>query len=138
MSKYFDREEVIKRLLHEYQKFGKILVAYDFDDTVFNSDDGTSNEDIVELIIEIRPYTHLIVYTARYYGSHDVYNDIRDGAGFVVDWLKANNVSYDTINKNVVYISVEGRKVYYDAFLDDKAGLKETYETLKEFLNRVR
>ena len=138
MSKYFDREEVIKRLLHEYQKFGKILVAYDFDDTVFNSDDGTSNEDIVELIREIRPYSYLIVYTARYYGSDDVYNDIRDGAGFVVDWLKANNVPYDTINKNVVHISVEGRKVYYDAFLDDKAELKETYETLKEFLNRVK
>lgn len=139
MSKYFDREKTLERLLEAYREFGYIIVAYDFDDTVLDTENQNQNEDIVQLIKELRPYAKLILYTSRYIGPEkEIFSDVYDGAEYAINWLKKNDIPFDAVNENIVNTPVDGRKVYYDIFLDDKAGLKEAYETLKEFLKIIK
>ena len=49
MDSFFDKETQVKVLLEQYYKHNKIIVAYDFDDTV-HPFRGTSCEQVIELL----------------------------------------------------------------------------------------
>ena len=44
--------------------------------------------------------------------------------------LIKENVPFDTINEDAPFIDFTARKVFYNIFLDDRAGLRQTYDEL--------
>lgn len=120
-SRYLDRKQAIDRLVNEWRTYGKIIIAYDFDDTVFDYHNrGDTFNKVIELLREVRNDAYFIVFTAC---NESQYDDIRK-------YLIENDIPYDAINQNAPFVNFSGRKVYYNIFLDDRAGLDSAYNQL--------
>lgn len=126
MDFFLSTENAYDRLMREYRTYGKLIIAYDFDDTVFDFHNrGESYSDVIALLRRLRPFANFIVFTCC---GHEKEEEI-------LSYLSTNDIPYDTINEDIV--SFGGRKVYYNLLLDDRAGLREVYDLLTRFLKEV-
>ena len=114
MDYYMDDQNVMNRLIKEYNKHGKLIVAYDFDNTVYDYHaEGHSYNQVVELLRELKSKgCYLIVFTASDKSKFD----------FIGDYLEDNDIPFDTINENAPFVNFNSGKVYYNVLLDDRAG----------------
>lgn len=130
MDYYLSNENVYNRLKDEYDKYGKIIIAYDYDDTVFDfHNKKRTYENVIQLLKEFREYAYFIVYTAS---SDERYPEM-------IEYLDKNDIPHDSINENIPNINVpKGGKLYYNILLDDRAGLQNTYLHLCKLLDYIR
>ena len=125
---FMNRERVKNRLKSEFERYGKLIIAYDFDYTVHSyKDEDYTYEFVSNLLREWRPYSHLIVFSAS----------PESRFGYIKKYLDNKNIPYDTINSEIIERNYT-RKVYYNVFLDDRAGLGETAEILYEILEEIK
>lgn len=118
---------LLTRLIEQYEKHGRLIVAYDFDDTV-SPYWCASCTDVQSLLRQMKNTidAYFIVYTCN--KDHDK----------IKEFLDKYHIPYDAINENAPFApDIEG-KLFYNVFLDDKAGLGEVVTTLKQFLYLVR
>lgn len=116
------------RLKEAYLEHDRLIIAYDIDDTVrpYKSKSCEETKKLIRRAKEVlNPY--FIIYTAN---PHNEKN---------IQFLNDENLPFDAINENVPEIGRygDGLKIYYNLFLDDKAGLAETYEALDKLCHRV-
>ena len=124
---FMNRERVKDRLRSEFRRYGKLIIAYDFDYTVHNfHNEGYSYEFVSELLRRWRPYAYLIVFSASPESRFK----------YIKDYLDSKNIPFDTINSEVIKRDYT-RKIYYNVFLDDRAGLGETAEILYDILAEI-
>ena len=132
LKQYASRE----RLLAEYRKYGNLIVAVDFDDTLYNyhQQDGATYNQVVELVNELKGIgCEIIIWT----GNKDL--------GFIKQFLYDNNIMYDKINEDShiakKWYKNKGiqapRKIYANVYLDDRAGLLQTYNDLKYVVETI-
>ncbi|MEK5060996.1 MULTISPECIES: hypothetical protein [unclassified Paenibacillus] len=116
----------INRLVNEWREHGKIIIAYDFDDTVYDYHKrGSSYDQVISLLQRCEAYgAYFIVSTCC---SEDKYD-------FIKDYLESNGIPYDAINENAPFVPFTGRKIYCNILLDDRAGLLTSYVTLDSAL----
>ena len=122
LDRYLREDKTFQRLTDEYKKQGSIVIAYDFDGTVYDSEkEGIEFFIVPELLRRIRDLdlAKLIVFTGR---SENEYSEI-------MSYLEKNNIPYDQISQN--------GKSPYNLLLDDRAGLKSAYDTLNRFVKCV-
>ena len=118
---------LLSRLIEQYKKQDKIIIAYDIDDTVrpFYCADCTDVQSTIRMAKNtLNP--HFIVFTS----NPDIEN--------VKKFLDQNNLPYDSINENASFVPFKDGKIFYNILLDDKAGLGEAVNTLKQLLYLVR
>ena len=120
MDHYLNKENTYQRLKSEYNEHGSLVVAYDFDNTVYDfHNKGWKFDDVVGLLRKLKSINcHLIVFTAN------------QDMDIVVDYLVQHNIPYDGINENPPFFKSESRKIYYNILLDDRAGLSECFTHL--------
>lgn len=123
-DRYLDDKECIDRLLHEWERYGQIIVAYDYDNTVFDyGAKGDKFDNVIALLRKVKKMgCHLVVFTSC---NDDRFDDIRK-------YLNDNDIPFDSINETPDYIPFQGRKVYYNILLDDRAGISSAYKILSE------
>lgn len=123
------KEMVKKRWKTELEKYGKLIIAFDFDYTVHNyrEEDNFAYDAVMQLLRDWRPYAHFIVFTAS----------PEERYPYIKNYLEENNIPYDKINEDILERNYT-RKIYYNAFLDDRAGLGETVEILSEILEEIK
>ena len=114
---------LLTRLIHQYKKQDRLIIAYDFDDTVRPY--WCSSCEYVKSVLRIARDTlnaYFIVYTCN--PNHDM----------ITKYLDEEEIPYNSINQNAPFIdeSQISGKLFYNLFLDDKAGLKEAVEALDE------
>lgn len=115
------------RLKEELKKYGSLLIAFDFDYTVHDfKGDGYTFPAMIELLRKWRPYAKFMVFTASPESRYS----------YIESYLKKQGIPFDTINDNILS-DKEGRKIYYNVFLDDRAGLLEVYTMLNEIYDEV-
>jgi hypothetical protein len=125
MDKYTVTAECITRLYKEYTKHKKLVIALDFDDTIFDfHNTGEKHEDVVNLIKRCNKLGfHIVIWTAS---APDRYLDIRRHC-------EQLGISISEINRNPVGLPLKyghWGKIYYNILLDDRAGLGQAYQTL--------
>lgn len=127
MDFYLKKENTLERLLKEYKAYNSLVVAFDFDNTVYDFHQlGLYFKDVIELLQGLKKVgCYLIVFTA---------NDDED---FVKRYCKENEIPFDAINENPPFCKSKSRKIYYNILLDDRAGLREAYDHLMEIVRRV-
>ena len=55
MDYYLDEENAYQRLLNEYQQYGSLVVAFDFDNTVYDfHQQGHSYQDVICLLQNLK------------------------------------------------------------------------------------
>jgi hypothetical protein len=128
---YFrDDNNCINRLFDEWKRYGNLIIAFDFDNTVFDYyKKGYTYYEVIDLIRKCYDMGfHLTVFTS----------DDESRFPEIEEYLKKNNVPYDSINTTPDFIPFKGRKVYYNHLLDDRAGLSSAYYILMETIQKIR
>ncbi len=128
MDRYLRLDESFKRLFYEYKKYNSLVIAFDFDNTVYDyHQEGDTYNDIIELLRELKQLNfYLICFTAN------------ENEEFVHDYLVDNLIPFDSINKNPPFYESKSAKIYYNALLDDRAGLLQVYEDLKRLIKIIK
>ncbi len=114
-----------KRLIEEWNQYGKILVAVDFDDTLAPWKLNTEEDckpifNLLALCKEVGAY--IIIFTAC---NEDRYDEIKKycyDRGLIIDSVNKNPIDLPYGNQN---------KIYANIFIDDRAGLDEACEILE-------
>lgn len=128
---YLDPIKTMRRLEKEYYRHGKLVVAYDFDNTVYdNHNKGYEFDMVIELLRLAKELgCYLIVFTCSDESRHD----------FIREYLSDNEIPFDSINENCPDTKFTNNgKIYYNILLDDRAGLKESYVNLKLVLQKIK
>lgn len=131
MKHPFNQQACLERLKNEYDKYGKLIVAFDFDNTVydFHKNEGDYSE-VIDLLKEcIKLEFDLILFTV---------DEDPDKVSEKVRWLVSNDLwsyksSYFFVNTGPLFS--RSRKPYYNILLDDRAGLEESYNILKQVVD---
>lgn len=116
-----------EKLIKIYGQFGKIVIGVDFDDTIFPLTDAKY---VIDRCAEVRGLLNLVkdsatlcLYTvAEEWSVKYKVTIMRDLYKLPVDYVNASPLSTTP-------------KPFFNILLDDKAGLNETIEILKEFIN---
>jgi trehalose-6-phosphatase len=124
MDFYLNSDNSFNRLLEEYNQHQSIVVAFDFDDTVYDfHKKGRIYSSVIELLKDLQQINcYLICWT----GQQDL--------EFVSQYLKENNIPFNAINENPPFHKSTSRKIYANAYLDDRAGLIQVHDDLKSLI----
>lgn len=128
---YLNDENTKARLLKEWRQYERIVVAYDFDNTVYDfHHEGQTYYDVIELLREANQLgAYLVVFTAS----------AEENYPFIKSYLKDKDIPFDSINENPIFIPFgNNKKIYFNILLDDRAGLKSAYETLKYVIKTIK
>lgn len=126
---YMDQERALGRLLIEYEKHGQLIVAFDFDDTVFNTHErpGWEYNQVIELLRRVQPYAHIICWSAS----------VPERYESMWQYFRENNIPCQAINEDAPWVVPHGRKIYANIYLDDRAGLESAYSLLSLFVETM-
>ena len=125
---YMDSFAVQSRWEKEFEKYGKLIIAYDFDYTVHNyQNESFTYKYISNLLREWRPYATFVIFSASPESRFD----------YIKKHLEAHDLPYDAINRDVIERDAT-KKIYYNVFLDDRAGLYETAKILENILEKIK
>ena len=129
MDEYLVHNKSFLRLLEEYKKYGSLVIGFDFDGTVYDyHGKGNTYELVIKLLRELQMLgCKLICWTANKDHEH------------VEKYLVENDIPYTGINIDGVDLGWTSRKPFYNALLDDRAGLPHVYAELKllvEIINK--
>lgn len=125
---YTDHDTCVKRLVEWHARNGRIIIAFDFDNTVYDFHSrGHDYSDVVSLLREAREVgAFLIVFTGN------------ENLELVRAHLAQHKIPYDAINEQAPFIPSAARKIYYNLLLDDAAGLASACEHLRAYIDIVR
>jgi Cdc6-like AAA superfamily ATPase len=124
---YLSSKNSYSRLLDEFNKHGALIVAFDFDDTVYDfHKKGRLYTDVVTLLRDLKKIgCHLICWTGQ------------EDEKFVKEYLVDNDIPFDTINEHISFKPATSRKIYANVYIDDRAGLKQVYNELSKLITTV-
>ncbi len=124
---YLDHTQCVARLKRELEKHGRLIVALDFDDTVFPfAQSGHTHERVIDLARECSDLRwFIVVFTAS---NPDRYP-------MILAYLAEQGINVTSINVNPPELNLpfgKWGKIYYNVFLDDRAGLASACAALQE------
>lgn len=120
------------RLVQEWEQYGKIIIAVDFDDTIspfrYNDEEAQLLYNKVWNLLELSYQTgaFIVCHTSC---NPDRYDEIKG-------LFQKNGITDVYINETPIDLPYgqKGSKVYANIFLDDRAGLNEALEMLETAL----
>lgn len=128
----FSEENCVKRLLTEYAKHPELIVAFDFDNTIYDThSNGGDYSDVWELLRQCHNLGFILVlYTVETNSEKLEWKreTAKNILGFYPDY-----VNYSPIQS----ISNTQGKIYYNILLDDRAGLNESYSILSAVVENI-
>jgi hydroxymethylpyrimidine pyrophosphatase-like HAD family hydrolase len=126
---YLKDDTCVDRLVAEYKQHNSIVIAYDFDDTVYDfHKKGRKYTDVITLLRRAKDAgCYLIVWT----GNEDML--------LVEDYLRDHSIPFDALNENPSFMAHKtAKKIYANLYLDDRAGLSAAYHQLECMLDLVK
>lgn len=109
------------------------IVCIDFDDTIVansfpDSFQGQLKQDAKEVINKlVDDGFYVIIWTSRY-----LEKDIKN----CIDFLKANDIHYHTINQNYPHLQFKPTpKIYGDCYIDDRALINVDWKWIQQYIN---
>lgn len=125
---HFNANNCTMRLLDDYKKHGNLIVAFDFDNTIYDyHDTGASFSCVENLLRECSELGFtMILFTA---------NENKEKLDFCKLFCSQCGIRIDYINESPV---MNTRKPYYNILLDDRAGLEEAYKTLRYLVEIIK
>jgi len=133
MDKFIKPNSAYERLWAEYNTYGKLIVAVDFDDTLYDfHKDGSSYNQVKQLVRDLKSIgCYIIIWT----GNRDL--------KLISNYLTEHFVPFDSINdpdtiRGKVLGENHPRKIYANVYIDDRAGLKQVYDDLSKLVSNVK
>lgn len=122
----YDNRGCYERLLREYKTHGKLVVGFDFDNTIFDVHNiGGDYSAIINLLRECKELGFILcLYTAEL---------DEDWLEWKVKYCGHFGIEPDYINESPLIPGT--KKPFFNILLDDRAGLESAYLTLKKIVN---
>tara|TARA_R110000772_G_scaffold54130_1_gene123558 strand:- start:71023 stop:71421 length:399 start_codon:yes stop_codon:yes gene_type:complete len=119
----------LKKLLEAYDKHGHLIIGVDFDNTIYPLDKKREEicHSVRELLKECKEHSKLCLYTVA------DENSLRYKATIMGLW----GIPPDYINESPIQKWGYCVKPYFNILLDDKAGLTEAFNLLKQFNSKL-
>lgn len=121
-----------QKLINTFNEHGFLLVGVDFDDTVFPYTDNKYIEDrcaeVRDALLDVRKHIVLCLYTVS----------DQQTMKYKMFIMRQWGLDPDYINESKVSPFKGSQKPFFNLLLDDKAGLNESLEILKEFTNHIK
>jgi hypothetical protein len=128
---FLQKTTVIDRLYAEYLKHKRLIIAFDFDDTLYDFKNQKFGHSFVgKLMRDCKEKNfYVVIFTASDKSRYD----------FIRTYIKSTfNVDVDSINENPIPLPYGNNgKIYYNLLLDDRAGLWDSTVTLVRLLKKV-
>lgn len=130
MDSFFNSKLCIERLYAEWVKHPKLIIASDFDDTIYDFHQrGQNHTEVLELLMKCK---ELGFYVVLFSASKPERFD------FMRKYCSELGLEIDGINKNVIELPYGNNgKIYYNILLDDRAGLFEAVSTLTAVIAKI-
>ena len=127
MNKY------IERLVKEWREHGKIILAVDYDSTLFPYSTIDNKEDIDRTIRLVRLARETGAYITIFTASNpERYEEIHR-------YCDSIGIEFDAINKNPINLPYGNQgKIFYNINLCDRSGLRESLDTLEQAMFIIR
>lgn len=124
-------DKYTQRLITEWRKHGKLIVAVDFDDTLepFKTADKNECEGLIDYLISIQDKLRIIIWTASDPARHLYIKSYCEGRGLNIVGVNVpamEGLKYGTPSKP-----------YFNLLIDDRAGKEEAINNLKQAYNIV-
>ena len=126
---YFSINRGADRLLEQYKLHGSLVVAFDFDDTIYDyHKKGFTYPKVVSLLLECQELgMTLIMLTTTEDENH----------------YKENLAYCKSLGLDVKYVNTgpvmpKARKPFFNVYLDDKAGLRQAYDMLNHVVQVIK
>jgi hypothetical protein len=120
VDKYLSDYPAIKRLVMEWVEHGELVIAYDYDNTVFDyHDEGITFDYMKELLTRCKNIgAKFIVFSCS---PKDRHEEMRG-------YLVKNDFPCDYINESPIKLYNDGTgKLFFNILLDDRAGLRSAF-----------
>ena len=126
----FNEERCLQRLIHEYEKHPELIVAFDFDNTIFDThENGGDYSDVIELLKAAKDSGFcLVLFTAesdvdKLEWKREV---VKEKLGFYPDYINTSHVKSECATNG---------KMYYNILLDDQVAITaKALESSKEYI----
>lgn len=131
MDAYFDTIRATNRLFKEWQKHPRLIIACDFDDTVYDThENGFTFDEVISLLKECKKLNfYVVMFTASKVERYPLIREHMANLG----------IEIDGINQNVIELPFGNNgKIYANIFLDDRAGLFQAATTLLGLINKIK
>ena len=127
---YLDNNLCVDRLVENWKLHGKIIIAFDFDNTIYDYyGKNYAYSKVVQLLQECKNMGCILILCTCCDESK---------FEFMRNECEKVGISIDYINESPPYIPFTGNKVYYNILLDDRAGLRSAYEILYKAKERIK
>lgn len=115
------------KLIQQYKQHGKLIIAFDFDDTVYANSPDVDVSETIKVLQRAKEQGHeLICFTCR------------DDQMIPSQYCFYNRIMYDYFNGSPYNNEETGLgKPYFNVLLDDKAGLEQAREALNHALSII-
>ena len=125
-DRFFQFSEQEERLWKEYQSHKKLIVAFNFDSTVFDPNKKGDTFDHIEALLRkcVEHEFILMLFTTRE----------RKQLTSAVEYCKSKGYEPNYVNISPVS---KTRKPFYNILLDDRSGLFEAYQTLNQIIIKI-
>jgi hypothetical protein len=122
-DRYIRDNQVLNRLIDDYREHGKLIIAFDFDNTV--SDYWGKGDEY--------PFVEFLLRKSKEQGHTLILFTCKSGYAATLAANECSKKGYgpDLINTSPVLNTV---KPYYNILLDDRAGLRSASNVLHKFL----
>jgi len=127
---FLDTNNCVNRLLVEYVQHKKLIVAVDFDDTVFDyHQKGRTYEYVIDLLRRCQKHGFWVVlFTAC----------SPDKAESQKAYLTMRGIEVHSVNQNPIDLPFgNDGKIYFNILLDDRAGLGQAVEILHQVIDVI-
>lgn len=128
---YFNTRRCIERLYAQYLRNPRLIIAVDFDDTLFDfhKTDATYPE-VIRLLKRCNELDfYVVVFTSSANARHSEIRAYIDSLGIKIAGINTNPIPLPYGNEG---------KIFFNLLIDDRAGLGQACEILKKTLARIR
>lgn len=127
---YSDTENQARRLIAEWNKYGKLIVAFDYDNTVYDyHNNGWSFTKVKQQLRTLgRMGCEIVCFTSC------------DSSRFeeIKSYCRTHNLPLSGVNVDSDLVPFKGRKIYYNVFYDDRAGLGQVIEVMDHVIDIMK
>jgi len=136
---YFNSNRCFDRLYKEYKKHKKIIIAVDFDESVFDfKNKGDTYNKVISLLKECQKLNfYICIFTASKPERYNMMKDYMEDIGIKIDSININPI-YAASSALIPLPYGNNGKMYYNILLDDKAGLKQSYDILSRLIKVIK
>lgn len=130
MDPFLSTQVCVDRLLKEYTVHGKLIVAFDFDDTVFDfHKQGRTYDVVISILKRCQDLNFwLVIFTGCPPDEYPAQ----------VEYMASRGIVVHSVNKNPVDMPFGNHgKIYANIFLDDRAGLGQACYILSEVIAAI-